>query len=168
MSAIDKFFKLSIVVAAVIVSGAVTYHYAVYIPQRDAALDAERRKETARAMEVARSNSEAQARRAAAEKLDEEQRKLEINIRYESCTRLAQMNYSAGWDSNCKRIEDTRRKSHADCLKNALTRPNCDNLYPAPVQQDSCALPTALAENLSRLMEQSKSRCLQELQLGLR
>jgi hypothetical protein len=171
MGAFDTILKVSVVVGIALASSAVAYHYVVYIPERDAAAESARQAESARTLENERLRNEIDARRAASEKLKEEQRKLDITTRYNSCIQLATINYSENWDGNCKRVDDLKRKNHEDCQRNNVNsqfKVNCDTIYPLTPKGESCALPNALADSLNKGLEQSKNRCLQEMQAGLR
>jgi hypothetical protein len=162
MGAIDTLLKASVIVAVAVVSTAAAYHYVIYLPQRDAALDAERRTEAARA-------SKAQAdqeTRAAAGKLEAGFLKQQVSMRYDNCKAAAERNYSDGWEGNCARINQEQRSRYNDCISKQ-PKGDCDLLYKVTTKSENCALPKALADSLNHDLEASRDRCLREFQLGL-
>jgi hypothetical protein len=164
MGVIDTLLKASVIVAVAVVSTAVAYHYVIYVPQRDAALDAERLSEAARTNKA----QAEQENRVAAEKYQADQLKQLVSIRYENCNRAATANYSVNWDSNCARINQQERANYSDCIsKQASTKESCDFLFKVTTKPENCALPKALGDSLNRDLELSKDRCLREFQLGM-
>jgi len=181
MGVIDTLLKASVIVVVAAVSTAVAYHYVIYIPQRDAALDDERRAETARAtksqaereLQAAMEKAEAEKRKTN-EKAEAEERKLRVSARYEACNRNATANYSLNWNSNCARINQLERTSYStrysNCMSLSLpgtTKETCEASSKPTTKPEDCALPSALADSLNKDLAQAKDRCLREFQLGL-
>lgn len=153
MGVIDTLLKASVIVAVAAVSTAVAYHYVIYVPQRDAAADAERRD---------------QENRATAEKLEAEQRKIRISVRYEACNRSAASSYSYNWNTSCARISQLERTRYNECISNkGNTKDVCDLITKPTTKPEDCALPSALADGINNELTQAKDRCLREFQLGL-
>ena len=163
MRALDIVLKVTMAASVVTASAGVAYYYAIYLPERDAALDAQRILDT----EYASRLKAEQDMRAAAEKLAAEKLKQLISVRYQSCLRLATANYTASWEGNCTRIIKANRKNYDDCMS-GLPKLACDTIYPVSTGSESCALPTKLAETLNTDLENEKNRCLKEYQLGMR
>lgn len=146
-------------------AGSVGYYYSVYLPNRDAELDGERRLEKARA-EFARKSAEERAlaeREAAEQKQTRE--KAEIQARYEYCITRAERAYDTNWTSTCKSLADKARKDRASCT---LPPATCDSMYPVRDPTVACSLPQSLASSINTDLERSKNRCLQESNAGLR
>ena len=171
MRALDIVLKVTMSAAVITASAGVTYYYAIYLPQRDAALDAQRALDAEYASrlqaEYANRLLAEQEMRAAAEKMGVERLKQQISSRYQSCLRAATANYAATWEGNCTRINKAARKSYDDCVS-GLPKLACEKLYPVSTTAETCSLPTKLAETLNTDLENEKNRCLKEYQLGMR
>ena len=163
MRALDIVLKVTVAASVITASAGVTYYYAVYLPQRDAALDAQRALDA----DYANRLKAEQEMRVAAEKLAAEKLKQQISARYQSCLRIATANYTATWEGNCTRITKANRKNYDDCMS-GLPKLACDQFYPVSNGSESCSLPTKLAETLNADLENEKNRCLKEYQLGMR
>ena len=138
----DGFLKISLGLAFLVAAGSVGYHYAVYIPTRDAQLDSERRLEKAHA-EFARKSSQAA---------------------YETCVAQVDENYNATWASTCKSLaERTRSLFRAACG----AAESCEKIFPALDAGPNCSLPTAVASSINSELNRGKDRCLQESEAGL-
>jgi sRNA-binding protein len=159
----DGFLKISLGLAFLVAAGSVGYHYAVYIPTRDAQLDSERRLEKAHA-EFARKSSEerAQIEREAAEQRQAFE-KAAAQAAYETCVARANENYNATWASNCKSLAESARKDRATCGAAEL----CDKIHPARDAGPNCSLPTVVASSINSELNRGKDRCLQESKAGL-
>ncbi len=174
MGAIDTLLKATIIVAVAVVSTAVAYHYVIYIPERDAALDAGRRTEAERIrktqaeqQERAAAQQAEQERRTAAEKYEADQLKQQISVRYERCNLNAEVNYNADWNSTCARVNELQRKNYDDCLsKKFMTKEICDGSYKITTKPEGCTLPRTIADGLNTDLARAKDRCLKEFQLG--
>jgi len=163
MRALDIVLKVTVAASIATASIGVAYYYAIYLPQRDAALDVQRALDA----EYASRLQAEQDMRAAAEKLVAEKLKQQISVRYQSCLRLATASYASTWEGNCTRINKAARKSYDDCMS-GLPKLACDTIYPVSNGSESCSLPTKLAETLNADLENEKNRCLKEFQLGMR
>ena len=174
MGAVDTLLKASVIVAVAIVSTAVAYHYVIYIPQRDAILDAERRAEAERIRKAKAEEQERAAmqlaekeRREAAGKYEADQLKQQISARYERCNLSASVNYNTNWNSNCARVNELQRSQYNDCLSSKLlTKEQCDTYHKITTKAENCALPRAIADSLNSDLARDKDRCLKEFQLG--
>jgi hypothetical protein len=152
---IDAFLKLSIVAGVLLASSSIAYYYVVYLPDRDARIDA---------------NNAAAEQRRAEEKAAAEQRHLEeqldAQVRYKECLNNAQEVYSATWAASCKRIAQDDLKEHASCISIGLTKQQCDaahNHDPSP----NCALPHATAQSIEASLNKARELCLQASKAGL-
>jgi hypothetical protein len=175
---IDTFLKVSTAAAALFAAASVGYYFLLYLPQRDAQLDRERRLDAARIeysrqAEQARISAEKanEQARAAAEKHDLEARqevaREAIQTRYRSCVRNAEINYSSAWAEGCKQQSDRASKAYRNCMKD----PNnsfCDTLYSERANLSlDCSLPRALGTDISESLDKARKRCLDESQAGL-
>jgi len=152
----------------------------VYLPRRDAQLDAERTLEKAQADAEKRAEQErAEAeKRAERERVLSEQRALEqrqsaekaaAQIRYQTCLSRASDDYRAEWTAECKRIADKSLKDLADCIKTSPSAKElCNQLYNKPRDPSfSCTLPRVIGTDLNADLEKARDRCLQENRSGL-
>lgn len=166
---IDAFLKISIALSVLAAAGSIGYYYSVYLPARDAQIDAERKLELARA-EYAR---QAEQARVAAERHADEQKeaanKDAIQTRYQRCLSNAENLYSIGWTDQCKRVSDNAQKQRADCLaKFPQGKGWCDSVYPKSDFNPNCTLLRTIGTDLNDQLEKAKQQCLQESRLGLR
>jgi hypothetical protein len=159
----DAFLKISLGLAFLLAAGSVGYHYAIYIPTRDAQLDNERRLEKAHAEFARRSAEErAQAERDAAEQRQALE-KAAAQTAYDTCVARVNETYSATWASNCKSVAERARKDRAACGAESW----CDKIHPALDGGPNCSLPTVLASSINAELNRRKDRCLQESKAGL-
>ncbi|CCD86701.1 protein of unknown function [Bradyrhizobium sp. ORS 285] len=160
----DIILKLSLAASFSGAAGSVGYYYSVYLPARDAQIDAERRLDRVRA----EMGQKAAADRAEAERLASEQRQAEEKVaaqaNYEACVNRAYGDYNFNWASNCKRIAETNRKKRASCTYPPST---CDSLYADRDAGPNCALPREIAASLNSDVERSKDRCVTLNKAGL-
>jgi hypothetical protein len=171
---VDAFLKICLATAVLVASAGVAYYYVIYLPQRDAQLDRERKLEFARA-EYARQAE--QARLAAQQaRLEEEKRAAELaqaaareasQQRYQTCIRVAENFYSASWAAQCKRIADKAAKDLKDCNSQGLNKDSCQNVYGGRDASPNCSLPRVVGTDLSDELEKSRKRCLDESRAGL-
>ena len=166
----DAFLKFSAAVSLLLGAASIGYYFAIYLPDRDTRLDAERRMERAHAEltrkaeeERARSEKESAELRAA---VDREA----IKTNYEGCLRIARANYDNNWALNCKQTSDKNRKGRADCLASAQNKDQaaawCEKLWP---QSDpaNCSLPRPISSELNSDYDKARDRCLKESNAGL-
>lgn len=161
MSLVDAIFKAAVIVALCIGSASISYYYLIYLPQRDAILDA-RRQLDLKQIEDAKAREE-RARVAKERQLEKD--KFEISNRYDLCKLGAATNYSDEWDSNCARLSTAGKKSRADCLKMGTAQNVCESIHPTRPEKE-CSLPKDIAESLERRLEAARQRCFQEFQAG--
>jgi hypothetical protein len=182
---INTLFKLSIIASLLLASSSVGYYYVLYLPRRDAQLDAERKLEIALQQERAEAEKLAAQQRAEDEKRAEQERALSQRLaleeqqsaekaaaktRYKECVLRVERIYQATWASNCKSIGDqanfeiSRRK--ANCLTVA-TQAECDGLHPFRDTSPNCALPRGTSNDLTASLDKMRDRCLQESRAGL-
>lgn len=166
---IDAFLKISIAASVILAASSVGYYYVVYLPKRDAQLDADKNLDRARA-EYARLAEQA---RVAAEKQSAEQKqaadRVAVQNRYQICVRTAENIYTTSWASQCKSIAAKSIKQHADCVaQGTLQRSSCDTIYSIADATPTCDLPRIMGKDLDDDLEKARSRCLQESQSGLR
>jgi hypothetical protein len=141
---IDALVKLSIVASVLLASSGIAYYYAVYLPERDARIDADKA-----AVEQHRS---------------EEQ--LAAQIAYDGCIRKAQEVHNSVWASSCRRIAEDDPKKHASCIATGLAKQTCDAMYSHDASPN-CALPSGTAQNLEASLNKARDRCLQASKAGL-
>lgn len=164
---IDGFLKISIAASVILAAASVGYYHVVYLPNRDAQLDDERKLERGRAeySRLAEQARLADEKRAAEEKQNAE--KEAVQTRYQYCIRSAQNIYETGWASQCKRISDAAVKEHSGCIaQGTLQKSACDNIYRTTDASPNCSLPRVLANDLGEDLEKARNRCLQESRSG--
>lgn len=158
----DTFLKVAVGVSFLFGALAVGNHYLIYLPKRDAELDAERSRNRTeqqlredQAKRLAEYKEEAQ-RQAAAAKAES------VQTRYNLCLQDAITNYNAGWDFSCNAISERNLKNRASCT---FGKELCDRTYPAtPVK--NCSLPLEVSKAKSESLEKNRNRCLQESRSG--
>jgi len=167
---LDTILKLSVIVAVLAASASVGHYYLVYLPQRDARLDFERRSERERAdaeKREAQAQAEAEREQVQAERKASERRqsaeKAEAKLSYDICLLAASKTHDDTWASYCQQLKDMDAKRYADCLK--MTRKEvCDKGYEDRNLSSDCTLPRQIAETLNENLEKARDRCLQRWQ----
>lgn len=156
---IDAFLKLSIVAGVLLASSSVAYYYVIYLPDRDARIDA---------------NNGAAEQRRAEEKAAAEQRRsdeqVDAQMRYDRGIRQAQETYDATWASNCRLKGQSAAQRHTNCIVNGADKELCDKMYDRERLVDSspnCSLPSSIAESLDASLNKARDRCLQASKAGL-
>ena len=175
VAAIDNVLKASLIVAIALAATAVTYHYVIYIPHRDAMLDAERRAEVERVNNVeaerqirAIRQQQEQIYKSELEKIEADKAKHEAAMRYERCKSGAEIIYSDAWSTSCTRISQAEIASYNDCISKNTSAPVCDMLQKRTTKPVNCSLPRQLAESYQHDLVVAQDRCLKEFQLGFR
>jgi hypothetical protein len=157
---IDAFLKLSVVAAVLLASSSVAYYYVVYLPERDARIDADK---------AATEQRRAAGKAATEQNRSEEQ--LSAKLRYDRCLREAQDIYNSDWASNCglRRQEAAQiAQKHARCVADPANDKNlCDQHYTVPDASPNCALPRVLATDLEARLNKARQLCLQASKAGL-
>ncbi len=165
---VDAFLKISIATAVLFASASVGYYYVLYLPQRDAQVDQDRRIEAARA-DLAK---QAELARQAAEKQEAEERQADqrqaVQARYRTCMSNASKNYEFAWADECKKASEQAKKSRADCFARGSSKDHCDILSPVRDASPDCQLSGGIGKGLNDQLERTRARCLQESQIGLR
>lgn len=159
---VDAFLKVAVGVSFLLGGFAVSYYFLIYIPERDAALDDQRRQAI-----ISQQYREDRARKAAEEKEAAERaaadfRAQNVQARYEECLRNAMTSYSVNWDTSCRAISDQNSKKRASCTFN---KESCDSMYPSTPVKD-CSLPQVVAAGWNETLEKARNRCLQESRAG--
>ena len=163
---LDALLKLNIVAAAMFASGSVGYYYLMYLPQRDAQLDAERALENSQA----EADKKAVQEQAAAEQRALEQRqaaeKAEARIQYQNCLTAAEGDYNANWAAECRRISGVNTKGYDNCISGGLPKQSCLSVWTID-PSSNCVLPHTIATSLTGALDKARDRCLQETKAGL-
>lgn len=180
-SKLDALLKITLVVSVLFASSAVGYYYLFYLPDRDARLEAkhsqeaddEKRSQLETQAALIRAQEEQQeAQRRAQEDREEAERqrqlleKASVQARYDSCIRIARVNYAGNWASACKRKREIALELKSHCTLDAnLQKTVCDpKKLPDPTD---CALPREFANDFNSGLEKAKDHCLQETRAGL-
>jgi hypothetical protein len=155
------------------------YYFSVYLPARDARLDAERRLEKSKVNSAAQAEQirleaqrQAEQARISAEQQELERRrqeeKLAVQRRYRICVDGAVSNYEAVWAAECKRLGEKSIKDHANCVSKGETKKElCDLMYIRCDASGNCTLPRAIAADLESDLNGRRDLCLQEAKIGL-
>ena len=165
--ALDTAVKVGVVGSALLAAAAVAYHFAVYIPARDARLEAERRLERrliedrARSEALQRENAERETAQRAA--LLKEQ----ANDRYRSCLQRAEWNYSSNWDFSCQRRSTRQAKEFAECLAGKFSADVCQRTQGEKIPPKDCTHPKDIADGHNNDLSKERDRCLREYQAGV-
>jgi hypothetical protein len=159
-------------------AGSVGYYYSIYLPARDAQLDRDRKLEAVRA-EYSRQAEQARLaaeKREAEDRLSAEKREAEerqaaageaVQLRYRTCIRIAEGNYSATWTQQCKKISDRASKDYKDCLsKGTFDKATCDTLYSERDASPDCALPRTIGTDISDILDKARRAFLDPSRLG--
>jgi len=144
---LDALLKLSVIVAVLFASVSVGYYYLVYLPQRNAQLDAQRIQERPQADAAQQAFPSGEWNMARAE------------VQYRKCTDDAERNYDARWASSCKRVAEETIADRANCF---YSKEECDSFYKPRDPSPNCALPLMLANDLQFDVEMARDRCRQE------
>ncbi len=135
-----------------------------YLPDRDAQIESERRRDAARS-ELTRKLEEARALASESARQEaESQRRSEMQARYQSCVAGAELNYNAMWAGACKRAYEQSLKDRAGCN---FDPPLCNRLYPIRDASPNCTLFSGNATSLNSMLEKDRNRCLEESKIGL-
>jgi hypothetical protein len=185
MKALNAVFKLSILAAVLLGSLSAAHYYLVYLPDRDARLDAERRQDEHDRQERAEAQRRAEQERAEAQRRFEQEQvlsqrraleqrqsaeKAAMQTRYKECISRAEHTYTATWASNCKDIgekanlEVFRRRANCGTVS---TKAECESWHPLQDTSPNCLLPRVIATDLSAALEKMRDRCMQESKSGL-
>lgn len=159
---LDIILKASIVVGIAVGSSSIAYYYLIYLPHRDATIDAERK---AREIEVKNSRLQEERSRAAEKLRIQNEKDLAIN-RYELCKIGASTNYNGDWDNTCAQFAEEDAKAQARCKINNEVSYCIDKFKIRPSKD--CTLPQITADRFQKRVDEAKTRCLQEFQAGAR
>src|SRR5262249_34840469 len=145
---IDAFLKLSIVAAVLLASSSVAYYYVIYLPDRDARIDAAN---VAAELHRAEEKTAAEQRRidekaAAEDRRSEDQQNAQR--RYDRCLRAAENGYNSNWAASCGSKRQEAEQNRAHCVANHPDdKKGCAEGNPIPDAAD-CTLPRTLANDL--------------------
>jgi hypothetical protein len=165
---LDAYFKLSIVAAVLLASSSVAYYYAIYLPDRDARIDAANA-----AAEQRRADEKATAeQRRIDEKASAEDRRSEdqqnAQWRYDRCLGAALNGYNSDWAGNCGSRHQEAAQQRAHCIADPRNdKERCAEHYPVPDGSADCALPRTLATDLETRLNKARELCLQQSKAGL-
>lgn len=165
---VDALLKISVALSVLAASSGVGYYFGVYLPRRDARIEADqfaekRRTERARQDALDRATAaqrEAEARQAEAKAL--------AQLRYDQCISAARRLYSANWAQSCRSELEQARASYTSCLR-TLTRDICDTTWKKEMAESptECALPASTAQRWGNERDKALQRCLEEHRAGL-
>ena len=148
----DKFVKISIIVAALMAGFGVFYHYVIHLP----AIEREKR------------DAEEQEKADAA--LAEAARKSQ----YESCKGRAAQMYNADWARACASVAESKKADLQNCLTNRsiMTNPYmgehyCRENFADIDASEDCTLPKSRAESINKTYSDAEQQCLLEARGGL-
>jgi hypothetical protein len=173
---IDALLKLSIVVAVLLASSSVAYYHLIYLPERDARIDAakaaaeQRRADETAAAEQRRSDeaTAAEQRRSDEAAAAEQHRAVEkagARMRYDRCLSDAQDNYHLNWVSNCNSKKQKEAQAYARCISASTN--DTSWICHKPDASSDCSLPSYIADSLGADLNKARDRCLQMYKSGL-
>ncbi len=162
---IDALVKLLACASLICASGSVAWYHLVYLPDQDAAIQAERRREALRTELEKRAE---QQRNIADQEAVEERRTTEARKRYEACMSAASLSHDNSRASSCKRLADAAAKDRADCIaKGDLSVEGCKIIHELREPSPTCLLPRTTVAELDSQLEKAQKRCLEENKAGL-
>lgn len=142
---LDAVLKIGTVAALLIAASGIGYYYGLYLPARDARLDAERRL-------------------AASEK---DLHQAEALQRYQQCQQNAAKDYSDNWAAACQANAAITRKEFSNCLALGGSKTMCSASWGAGNSSPDCLLPGTRAKELNANLEQARNLCLKEYNAGI-
>jgi len=159
----NTFLRLSVVVSVLLASSAIAYHYALYLPRRDAQLDTEWKQEKAQAEDrkrVAQDRSAGEQKKFEPRQADS---KAAAEARYQACLNKANANHETSWAAECKHLAEKAQVDRAECLtKPKLPKGYCDTAYRPRDGSANCVLPQKVATNLDGDLNDARNRCQRE------
>jgi hypothetical protein len=164
---IDALLKLSIVAAVLLASSSVAYYYAIYLPQRDARIEARTNAEKAAAEQRRLEDEQRRSEGAAAADQRRIVEKAGAQMRYNQCLRGAQDEYDATWNANCNSKRQKLAENYAYCMSHLKDQSYCSDLYKSTTASSNCTLPAYIADGLSTDLNKARDRCLQAYKSGL-
>jgi hypothetical protein len=159
---IDTILKVAVIVAVTATSSALSYYYIIYLPRRDAQMEAVRQTEMRVAEEKARQEIE---RAAALERAARHQHEW-ANERYRLCLSTAERSYSLIWDAECERQSIRQNQQIASCISEQ--RFGCQSLFDKKIPAQDCALPKELADQYNTRLKEERDHCMQEYRDAIR
>jgi hypothetical protein len=153
---IDTILKVAVIVAVTATSSALSYYYIIYLPLRDAQMEAVRQTEMRVAEEKARQEIERAAALERAARYQQEWAK----ERYRLCVSIAEQSYSLNWDTECERQSTRQNQLIASCISEQ--RFGCQSLFDKKIPAQDCALPKDLADQYNTRLKDDRDRCMQE------
>jgi hypothetical protein len=169
---IDTLLKLGVIVSLLIGSSGAAYYYALYLPQRDAALDHDLDQEHASEQLQVYGQRRIEEARLRAEQQQAEQRraadKTVAEGRYQTCLARASATHDTSWSAQCKGLADQTLQNRATCLANGkLSASYCDAAYRTRDGSPDCTLPVKVSTGLDGDLAAARQRCLQERDAAL-
>ncbi len=162
---IDALLKLLACASLMCASGSVAWYHLVYLPDQDAVMQAERRRETLRTELEKRAE---QQRIIVDQQATEERRTTEARKRYDACMSAASLSYDNLRASSCKRQADAAAKDRANCIaKGDLSVEGCNIVHVLRDPSPTCLLPRTMTADFDNQLEKAQKRCLEENKAGL-
>ena len=149
----DTVLKLSLALAALLAGGGVGFYYGIFLPSQEVRRQAQEMAEKQAAADERKHALAAQAQRVAA-----------ARVQYDQCLALAETSYRDRWTQSCRVLHDADQSGLDDCADDLLSSESgCRAEHPVRPAQD-CALPAAMARELTQARDARKGECSAQLQ----
>ena len=149
----DVMFKLTLAFSAIASGGAISYYFAVFLPQqanlkveRELAVDTAKQRFELKRAKDASSNAKA------------------ARDKYEQCLRFAFTDYESRWQSSCMRQNKIDLFKRGKCLRDGFEKSFCSTLTLTPVTD--CSLSVQLAYDYDNAHQNAKNLCLEEFKMA--
>ena len=162
---IDALLKLSIVVAVLLASSSVAYYHLIYLPERDARIDAAKAAAEQRRADETAAAEQRRSDEAAAAEQHRAVEKAGARMRYDRCLSDAQDNYHLNWVSNCNSKKQKEAQAYARCISASTN--DTSWICHKPDASSDCSLPSYIADSLGADLNKARDRCLQMYKSGL-
>lgn len=144
----DAILKIALALAALLAGGGVGFYYGIYLPAQDTRRQAHELAERQAALAAQRLALAEQAKRAEAAQAE-----------FDDCVAFAEQSYAQRWAQSCQSLHDADRAAFEDCADDLFsTESGCLAKYPVRPARD-CALPAAMARELTQAREGRKAEC---------
>lgn len=142
---INKFTKIILICAVLLVAFSVFYYFVIFLPQKDKAQLEQQQKE-----QLAKEEKEKEAQRQA----------ITNKLLLESCLNNADESYRADWAMACKINAQEITEGIQRCMIGGyLSKSDCEGIWGKPNDSPDCSLPGATADRLEERWQQSKDNC---------
>ena len=151
----DAILRLAVATAALLTGASLSYHYLVYVPEKDRTAQA-----TAEAEREEQKAAEDQS------KQEERQESERRQSAYRACLADADTNYRSTWNASCRRLSSSAAEARRACIQRGETEAYCSSVHD-PVSAENCSLPNALADDYNAALDRERAQCLDAARVGI-